>query len=210
MQTFFVILGYLSIAGIIAGFLILARKSNLLRDEIDNPAAFMLAARKIPKYASLPFDKIPRPFSLSRTQFALWTVIICCVYLAFMINGCTSQLTLASSSTTLALLGISAATTGLSGTIDKSQAMNNGPLTARHQNTPSQSFLFDLLSDENGISIHRFQNIVWTGVAIIVYCSKLPAGYCNCQLPDLDGTLLTLSGISNAAYLGLKINENKQ
>ena len=208
-QILYAILIWLGIAAIIGSFFGFAFFSRMLRDEIDNPAAFMLAARQTNKYKNTAFDKIPRPYSLARTQFALWTTIISSVYLSYLLhNGGACSFNIKDSATTLALLGISAATTALSGTIDKTQA-DTGNTTPRHQNAPSQGFLRDILSDEKGISIHRFQNFIWTIVAIVVYFYKLHDAYAACKLPELDGTILTLAGLSSAAYLGLKINENK-
>ena len=65
-------------------------------------------------------------------------------------------------------MGISVGTTFAAGTIDN----NQNPIT-RHQNEPSAGFFIDILSDENGISIHRFQNVVWTIIAICLYLCYL-------------------------------------
>jgi len=206
METFYCTLSWVLTVLLILFFLILAFYSNILRDEIDNPAAFMANAASMPKYAGKAYSQIPRPFSLAKTQFGLWTVVIASIYVHHLlcIKGC--NLSMATSTTTLALLGISAGTTALASTIDKSSMQQPG-IIPRHQNQPSQGFLMDILSDENGVSIHRFQNIAWTVVAIIIYLFKATSG--GCALPELDGTLLTLTGISNATYLGLKLNENK-
>jgi hypothetical protein len=207
METFFCVLNWILTALIIIFFFILAWRSNLLRDEIDNPAAFMTNARITAKFKNSGYVKIPRPFSLARTQLAIWTVVIAATYLYRMLclKDCTT-LTLASSSSTLALLAISAGTTGAASIIDRNNMQSSSSIP-RHQNAPSQGFFLDILSDESGISIHRFQNVIFTIVAIAIYLSEAAAG--TCALPPMDGTILTLSGISSAAYLGLKINENK-
>jgi len=206
METFLLVLNWTLTGLFILFFFILAYRSDLLRDEIDNPAAFLANAITLNgKYKAMAYGDIPRPFSLARTQFAVWTVVVASVYLYHLlcIKNC-PPLTLANSSTTLALLGISAGTTGMANVIDKSNASSIVP---RHQNGPSQGFFYDILSDASGISIHRFQNVVWTIVAITIYLYK--AGTGGCAMPELDGTILTLTGISSAAYLGLKVNENK-
>jgi hypothetical protein len=210
IETLYNILILVGITAIVGLFFGLAFYSNILRDDIDNPAAFMFNARQTTKYKDKAFNDVPRPFSLARTQFAVWTTIIASVYLSCLLKhgAAACSFELKNSTTTLALLGISAATTTLSGMIDKTQGADSGNTTPRHQNTPSKNFWFDILSDENGISIHRFQNVVWTVVAIVVYFYKLQAGYEACKLPELDGTILMLAGLSSAAYLGLKINEN--
>lgn len=211
IETLYNILIWVGIIAIVGLFFGLAFGSNILRDEIDNPAAFMLKARETDKYKEMAFNKIPRPFSLARTQFAVWTTIISSIYLSYLLKHCMTAETfkLSNNTTTLALLGISAGTTMLSGIIDTTQGTDASTTAPRHQNAPSVSFWVDILSDEKGVSIHRFQNVVWTVVAIIMYFYGLPAGYDACKLPVLDGTILTLAGLSSAAYLGLKINENK-
>lgn len=211
IETFYNILVWLGITAIVGFFFGLSFYSNILRDDIDNPAAFMLKASQTKKYNGMAFHKIPRPFSLARTQFAVWTTIISSVYLSYLLKhgAAACSFNLSDSTTTLALLGISAATTTLSGMIDKTQGTDGSTTAPRHQNAPSVNFFVDILSDEKGVSIHRFQNVVWTVVAIIVYFYKLQAGYQACKLPELDGTILMLAGLSSAAYLGLKINENK-
>ncbi len=210
IETLYNILTFVGILAIVVAFFWLAFGSNILRDDIDNPAAFMFNARQTTKFSSTAFADIPRPFSLARTQFAVWTTIIASVYLSYLFKHGTAacSFNLADSATTLALLGISAGTTTLSGVIDSTQGAS-GNTTPRHQNAPSAGFWADILSDDKGISIHRFQNVVWTVVAIVVYFYKLQPAYQACKLPELDGTILTLAGISNAAYLGLKINENR-
>ena len=102
-------------------------------------------------------------------------------------------------------MGIFAGTAVASSVIDKNEMSDNRP---RHQNTPSQGFFVDILSDDNGISMHRFQNVAWTIIAITVYLYKVSQVTTGCQLPELSDTLLALTGISNATYLVLKSKEN--
>lgn len=69
-----------------------------------------------------------------------------------------------------------------------------------------KSFIKDILSDSNGVSLHRFQIVGWTvalGVVYIIMVLK------NIVLPEFDDTLLALMGISSGAYLGFKIPEQK-
>ena len=191
---------------IIVLFIVLAMKSNYLRDSIDNRDAFMEAASKIKKFAGKEFEDIPKPYSLARTQLAVWTVVISCSYIFLAFCG-PAVINLGTSPTAIALLGISAGTTGVANVIDNSQGTNAEPNGKRHQDEPSKGFLIDILSDNNGVSIHRFQNAIWTIVAIAVYVWQICPG--QTKLPELDNTLLSLTGISSAAYLGLKMNENK-
>ena len=67
----------------------------------------------------------------------------------------------------------------------------------------------DILSDQNGVNIHRFQNVIWTVIAMVLFLCKVRYMGCG-ELPTLDGTLIALTGISSATYLGLKVNENNK
>jgi hypothetical protein len=189
---------------LLGGTVWLAIRSNLLRDQITDPVSFVKTSLRIKKYAQLKFenkDRIPRPFSLSRTQLAIWTSVIGSTYLYLYFCRYPGQ-PIAFDRTTLALLGISAGTTTAGIIIDKGQTDRY-----RHQNQPSTDFFQDILSDENGISIGRFQQFIWLIISVAVYLFQLPtltAGH----FPSLDPALLMLSGISSAAYLTLKAGEN--
>jgi hypothetical protein len=69
---------------------------------------------------------------------------------------------------------------------------------------PSQALLPDLLSDDGGASLHRFQMAVWTLVLIAIFIHDVVA---TRAMPDFSSTLLALMGISNGVYVGLKIPE---
>jgi hypothetical protein len=70
----------------------------------------------------------------------------------------------------------------------------------------TETFWLDILSDADGVTVHRFQNVVWTVVLgfvfVIVTCT-------HHAMPVFDNTLLTLMGISGATYVGLKVPEAK-
>jgi hypothetical protein len=70
----------------------------------------------------------------------------------------------------------------------------------------SRWFLEDILSDEKGVSIHRFQALFFNatyGVAYLVNVSR------EWKLPDYEVETWSLLGLSSAGYLGLKALENK-
>ncbi|MHA2315855.1 MAG: coiled-coil domain-containing protein [Candidatus Hermodarchaeia archaeon] len=67
---------------------------------------------------------------------------------------------------------------------------------------PSKHFIYDILSDEHGISFHRFQMFVWTLVLIVIFISQV---YNYLAMPDFDTTLLALMGISGGTYVGFKL-----
>jgi hypothetical protein len=62
----------------------------------------------------------------------------------------------------------------------------------------------DILSDANGVSFHRFQVAAWTLVLGIIFLIKV---WELLAMPDFNGSLLALLGISAGTYLGLKIPE---
>jgi hypothetical protein len=177
---------------IIVTFFVLAIYSNMLRDEVNDTSTF-------------PSDvKAKNPFSLSRVQFAVWTVIISCsyIYLEFCRGGCDIT---DINQTALILMGIGAGVTTAGTIIDKREIQSG---IVRHQNAPSDNFFADILSDNNGISIPRVQNVVWTIIAMIVYVNKVYMLKTGCALPELSDTILALTGVSGATYLVVKSQEN--
>ncbi len=72
--------------------------------------------------------------------------------------------------------------------------------------SPSRGLLYDLIQDENGASLHRFQIAVWT----IVLGGVFVAGSIReLAMPEFSATLLALMGISSGTYLGFKFPERK-
>ena len=208
-------IAWVLIALVLLFTLILALKSHLLRDNIDDEAVFAANARADKRYASkIPADAtdsqiaamIPHPYSLAKTQLAIWTALIGCVYIFLALYCHTDLKAMVVNATALTLLGISTGTTAAANVIDQSQS-NTPETPPRHQNQPSEGFIKDILSDDKGVSIHRFQNVVWTVIAVVIYLYKVHQN--QSSLPNLDNTLIILTGISSAAYLSLKINENK-
>jgi hypothetical protein len=68
----------------------------------------------------------------------------------------------------------------------------------------SEGFLTDILSDENGISLHRFQMVGWTLILGLIFTAAVVQ---NLAMPDFDATLLGLMGISSGAFVGFKLPE---
>jgi hypothetical protein len=73
-------------------------------------------------------------------------------------------------------------------------------------NPTSEGFTKDLLTDVNGLTLHRFQMLVWTIVLGIIFCIGV---YRNLAMPEFSVTLLALMGISAGTYLGFKIPERQ-
>lgn len=190
-----------------AGVVICDRKFNMLRD--------------ISKAS-------PRPFSWSRVQLAWWTVIILSSFTTIMLQtGHAPNL----HSSTLVLLGISVATTTAARVIDMADEQN--PMIYRHQDVKTTNFFLDILTDQNGVSIQRFQALIFNVVFGIWYIASVQGNlgdpnFCLNDFPKGDPSLaqcllhstdfiipivsdnnLILLGLSSATYAALKITENK-
>jgi hypothetical protein len=70
----------------------------------------------------------------------------------------------------------------------------------------SERFSKDILRDENGVSFHRFQIVIWTIVLTVIFVSRV---YVQLAMPDFDNQLLALMGISSGTYLGFKFPEKQ-
>jgi len=70
----------------------------------------------------------------------------------------------------------------------------------------SRHFLIDILSDDSGLSFHRFQMFAWTIVLIVIFMFQV---YRDLTMPDFDATLLALMGISGGTYLGFKLPQRQ-
>jgi hypothetical protein len=68
----------------------------------------------------------------------------------------------------------------------------------------SKGFRTDILSDAEGISLHRFQMAIWTIVLGIIFVASV---FNSLAMPELSGTLLALMGISGGTYIGFKFPE---
>ena len=184
---------------------VLGMYTNMLRDEISDCDQFDANVAKMQRQSKFQLLNKTNTFSLAKTQFAGWTVIIASsyIYMSLCKGDCADA---AISKTALVLMGIGTGILTASAIIDKREMRENRP---RHQNRPSQGFFVDILSDDNGISIHRFQNFVWTAIAMIVYVNKVAHVENGCVLPELSDTLLALTGISGITFLTMRATENK-
>jgi hypothetical protein len=174
----------LTISYVIAGLIIVACiylsiSTNLLKNGTSNPKA---------------------KYSFSRVQLMWWTIIISCCYIILFAK--TSDYNLFNHSA-LVLLGIGVATSVGAGLIDTSQKQTGLSL---HQHNDSKGLFNDILSDENGISMHRLQAVIFNVLFGIIFISIM---WMQHKFADFDSSQLTLIGISSGAYLALKTNENK-
>jgi len=230
--TWIVVLGLALVAG---ALVLLAQRSNLLRDAngAEHP-----------------------PYSLAKHQMAAWTFVIVGAYLyVWLVTGAYSSI----STTALVLIGISGVTGLVAVTMDHGKRedavkarrsleaerdalestlnVTTAGFQAQMQEAPAQAaqlsaavmpklarlqelrdvlrdpvakpddgrrWYLDLLSDESGVSFHRFQMALWTLVLVLVFARAV---YTDLLMPEFDATLLGLLGISSGTYIGFKFPE---
>ena len=129
-----------------------------------------------------------KAYSLGRTQMALRTFLVAGA-LVFLFMVCWNENTLTNG--VLILIGISSGTTLLAAVADGTSGSQ-----------PTRGFFKDLLSDGAGDSFHRFQMILFTLILAVIFVVRVGYGL---AMPEFDGTLLGLMGISNGTYLGFKM-----
>lgn len=172
--------------GLVLVVIVLAWRYGMLQDAVPGDAA----------QKSNAGDKVAThyAYSLSKTQLALWFVIV--TLASTYIAAVTGQLP-ALTSQTLWLIGISAGTSATALAIDHVQ----GQLPGKRA-----QFLVDILSDANGITIPRLQIAVITVVLVGYFVIGVAR---DLALPTLDATWSGLMGIGSLTYLGFKIPEKK-
>jgi hypothetical protein len=183
--------------------IVIASKSAMLRSEVFSMENYLIIAE------ANNIEKPKPAFSLGRSQLAFWTVIISStfIYVVIYASSGSSIVIPEIPPVNLILLGIAAGTTVVAKVIDNSQK-DNGTGTISQQDWPSKGFLTDIISDENGVSIHRLQNVIWIIIVGIIYIYYV---IINSKIPDgniINNDLLGLMGISAGTYLGLKTTEN--
>lgn len=152
-----------------------------------------------------------RPFSYARVQLFWWTVIILFCYIWFYAQY---NVLLPLNPTAVLLLGSGLAIFIFSKTMDNEQIRkNNVGEPTRHQDIfDSQGFLTDILSDDNGISIHRLQAVAFNVIYGIGFIGFFFTSTSQHQYPfiDFEPWQLSLLGISAIGYLGVKSSENSR
>ena len=156
---------------------------------------------------------VPRPYSFSRVQLAWWSVIILAAFISIIIISKGTAPTFDTS--TLYLLGISSATTVGATLIDISDQTNPN-VAGLSQNIKGDNFFLDILSDKNGVDVHRFQSVVFNTVFGLWFIIYVLNHLCNAAttpdavMPVISGNNLILLGVSSGVYATLKATENKQ
>jgi len=151
-----------------------------------------------------------KPYSLSRVQLAWWTIIIFSAATTILFKRGEFP---TFDQSTLILLGISSATAATARMVDLSD--QNNILKTRHQDSGNQSFFLDILSDENGASIHRLQTVLFNLIMGVWFIFEVmrnisnPGMDVNKIIPVVEGNNLVFLGISTATYVALKSSENR-
>jgi hypothetical protein len=91
---------------------------------------------------------------------------------------------------------------GISSATALSAKMISDPHAADKPTTGN--FLKDILTGSSDNELHRLQIVIWTIVLAIIFITSV---YENLAMPEFNGTLLTLMGISSGTYIGFKLNE---
>jgi hypothetical protein len=172
------------------GFFVVASKTGVLRDKEPSPKD-VAGQNTIAPTA--------RAYSLSRTQIAVWTLLVVYAYLFIWII--TGEYNTEIPRSILAILGISAGTFATASAIDKDKEKTGATVAKTDGVFP------DLLSSQGGADLHRVQFGLWSVVLMIVFCITT---YDTLAMPDFNTSLLGLMGISSAAYAAMKIPEKKQ
>lgn len=133
-------------------------------------------------------------YSLSRVQMAWWFFIVFASYIWLWIVG---ESIPSLSTQALGLLSIGSGTCLAAASID----MNKTPGDVK-----SDGFWLDLLSDSSGITLHRFQLLIFNIVIGFFFLSYVIQ---NVVMPEFDGNVLSLLGLSSATYAGFKIPEQQ-
>jgi hypothetical protein len=194
-------------------------------------ALFLLAIVLQKKYGIIndTSSTKPKSYSYSRLQLLWWTFIVFASFITIALA--TGQIPDLDTST-LILLGIGSLTTASARITDISDQSNYDAATQTAETTstpppatlskdqPSEGFLLDILSDKNGVSIHRLQAFMFNLIFGIwfIYQSvyhlkgigpKATAAIIDHIIPVISNNNLILLGLSAGTYVALKTTENK-
>lgn len=154
--------------------------------------------------------------SLALFQFLVWTIIITFAYFGIYLTrifGSELGLPPEIPSNLLVLMGISVAVPILNKQISDKKYANVPPADAvPPASRPLPSTLLSMLQENGQLSLTRFQMFAWTWIGIIIYLFLLyftvnteMGNVKQLSLPNIDGTIVFLMGLSQAAYLGKKM-----
>lgn len=142
------------------------------------------------------------PLSMARLQMSIWFFIIIG---SFVFLWSTTGSLAGVNNTALILMGISGGTSMFAAIVSEKRQWDvtkRAPASASA--TPFTNWFIDILSSDEGMTIHRFQIFAWTLVLAVVFVSGVISEY---AMPVFSSELLGLMGISSGVYLGFKIKE---
>lgn len=146
----------------------------------------------------LPAAPAKPPFSFSRFQLFLWTLVIAPLFVLHWAHSCLPPCQDMINQTALILLGISAGTTVSAGIVTSVQKTAAPPAPAKANRT-SVNFWTDILIDNNGqFSIVRLQQLIFTIIYLGIFITEFFAKF---QFPDFGSNAYILMGISTGAYV---------
>lgn len=128
-------------------------------------------------------------WSIARVVLAWW-LGICVLSFAYLWAMLGEHRNILSGSAPI-LLGIQSTTLAISARFGRDP---NAP--------PSRGFFTDLISESGEAEVSRLQMLVWNGVLGVIF---LWQSIFQWSMPEFDPTLMTLLGISSAAYVGFKL-----
>ena len=139
------------------------------------------------------------PYSLARTQMALWSWLTIDAYLYLYVLSQDPAVDIPAS--ILGLMGISATTYVAAAMVDRSM----DPASGKAAPEPSKGFFQDIFGGKQ-LSLHRLQMIGWTVALAFVFVIQVVR---TLSIPDFNPTLLGLMGLSAGTYVGFKIPEKQ-
>ena len=157
--------------GVLAALIVLGWKSEILKDYSGGP------------------------FSLARTQMAVWSWLLLSGYFFLFVMFRDASVDIPASM--LGLFGISASTYVGAVLVDHSNGSTDGK---------SKGFWMDICGPDQGVQLHRIQIIAWTMVLGFVFIVRV---FTKLSIPDFNPTLLGLLGLSAGTYVGFKFPENQ-
>lgn len=167
------------------------------------------------------FEGTDKRLSTSKFQWFLWLWVIVFAYITLyaarsLVLGHLAEATTGLPAGVLGALGISTATAAIAKGLTQSTVSQGGTKEEAEgtQVRKAQNLVAD---DSNNVDLSKMQIFVWTIIAVTIFLLSLwrvtasltEANANATSLPDIDQTLLVLSGISAAGYLGTKIVAQK-
>lgn len=147
-------------------------------------------------------------FSIAKVQLALWFFVIFGAFLViWLVTGNVDTL----NSSILSTLSISAGTAlgdtfvKASGPTTATAALQGGDIdTFMAPRWTTRRFMRELLSDDEGCSIARFQMLAWTVALVVVFLADV---FDDLQMPVFGPELLYLLGLSTGTYVAHRVPE---